>query len=177
MSNTRGERPFTPQGLLPRATPINLYQSWKINPLPVMENQPFTRGICPKQFSSRPYMLRHQRTHKCSQCQAKFSRSDLLQNPVKTHGKKRRFEHDPMVDPSLLHVLDGSDGSTVPNDLITLRSERTASTTTAFNPEITVSVNSAESCPEPCNPQSTSLSYVTHIHATGVDRSRNFYPV
>ena len=82
--------------------------------LPVMENQPFTCGICPKQFSSRPNMLLHQRTHtpathKCPQCQAKFSRSDLLQNHVKTHGKKRRFEHDPMVDQPILHVLDGSD--------------------------------------------------------------------
>ena len=134
--------------------------------LPVMENQPFTCGICLKQFSSRPNMLQHQRTHtqathKCPPCQAKFSRSDLLQNHVKTHGKKGRFEHDPMVDHPILHVFDGSDGSTIPIDLITLRSERTASTTTSSNTDITASVNSVESCHQSCKPQSTPLSYVT----------------
>ena len=135
-----------------------------------MENQPFTCGICPKQFSSRPNMLRHQRTHtpathKCRQCQAKFGRPDLLQNHVQTIRKKRRSEHDPIVDQPILHVLDGSDCSTTPIDLITLRSERTASTTTASNPETTASVNSVESCPKPCTPQSTPLYYVTlHLY-------------
>ena len=131
-----------------------------------MEKQPSTCGICPKQFSSRPYMLRHQRTHtpaahQCPQCQARFSQSDLLQYHVKTHGKKRKFEHDPMVDQPILHVLDGSGDSVTSIDLITLRSERTASTTTASNLEITSSVNSVESCPEHCESQSTPLSYVT----------------
>ena len=129
-----------------------------------MENQPTTCDICPKQFPSRPNMLRYQRTHRpaahqCPQCQKRSSRSDLLQNHVKSHGKKRKFEHDPIVDQPILHVFDGSGGSTTSFDLITLHSERTASTTTATNPEITASVNSVESCPELC--ESQSLSYVT----------------
>ena len=58
-----------------------------------------------------------------------------------------------MVDQPILYVLDDSGGSTTPIDLITLRSERTASTTTASNPEITASVNSVECCPEHCESQ------------------------
>ena len=121
-----------------------------------MENQLFTCGICPKQFSSRPNMLRTltPANHKCPQCQVKFSRSDLLQNHEKTHGKKQRFEHDPMLDHPRLHLLDGSAGSTMPINLITSRSEWTASKTTASNHVITTS-------PQPCKSQSTPLSYVT----------------
>ena len=84
------------------------------------------------------------------------------------------FEHDPMVNQPILHVLDGSGASITSIDLITLRSERTASTTTASNPEITASVNSVESFPEPIVSHSLRLYLMSpHIHATGVDGSNN----